>query len=217
MAAYCNWTQRSSHRHGVPAQLLASFNMVLQADVNCEASSPSPKSAVISALLSSVHTATWFGHHKCVDAPVLEKTDDRRLQCCRRGVMLSGWDTSRDSRHSPAGAPSSRLLFHQKTVIHQNRTLLVECTMCSTTFLLSERISQIQEKQVGWHRRDPKREGCGRLTLAHLIWAAKLWAATGCPGSMSGRRNKENATATTRPVWPLVPLAPVFGLKLHVK
>lgn len=135
MAAYCNWTQCSSHRHGVPAQLLASFNMVLQADVNYELSSPSPKSAVISALLSSVHTATWFGHHKCVDAPVLEKTDDRHLQCCRRGVMLSGWDTSRDSRHIPAGAPSSRLLFHQKTVIHQNRTLLVECAMCSITFV----------------------------------------------------------------------------------
>lgn len=64
--------------------------------------------------------------------------------------------------------------------------------MWSVTFL-SERISQIQEKQAGWHWRDPKREGRARLTLAHPIWAAKLRAAIGLPGSVSGCRNRETA------------------------
>lgn len=80
------------------------FNTVLQTDVSYEVSSPSPKSAVISVLLSSVHTATWFGHHKYVVASVLEKTNDRNLQYCRCGVMLAGW--------IPCRTPDTLLLEH---------------------------------------------------------------------------------------------------------
>ena len=204
MTVYCNWMQRSSHLPGVSAQLLTNFNTVLQADVNYEVSSPSPKSAVIFVLLSSVRTATWFGHHKYADAPVLEKTDDGCLRYCRWGVMLLGWDTSWDSTHGAAGASCSRLLFHRKTAINRNRKLVLECAMCSITFFVRKDFSDSGETSWLALERTKERGACTSHPCLPDLGSQRP------PGQCVWLQEQRNGTAATGQAWPLMPM-----LRLH--